>query len=1396
MKIAFFSAVKSAAGLMQHTLRGVTLITALAAGGLAGSLSAAPSVTTLAGGNGGSGGAGYKDTNSVFALFKTPVGIAVDQGAANLYVADRDNNAVRMLDLVGNQTYTFATNQVNRPVGVVLDGDDNVYVLNQGPLPSKGPATNGYLLEFDYYGYLIATNALHLTNAAGLAIDPSGNIYVSSRTNMLTEIIGTNQLQTNFATVTISNAFIQGISVMPNGLIAACDYNRNGIYNIDPNTGNVTTNAGFNGQGDGTGIENRGVLNSKAQFFQPYGVAAAGDGTLIVCDFGNDRVKVVGASGYTTNFYGVSSNVWISPFPGWKDGTVSVPDVKGGVSGRCPAGVVLSTDGTKVFTTEDFYHTVRETVGTSFQPLPPQAPAAPLGLVATVATNGVGAIVVNLSWNPIVNQGVTNYIVERDGAVIATTTGTTATDANVQGGAIYTYTVQAANSGGVGEASAPVTVQIPVLPPPPPNIGWYDFEINQISGIGFSTLHPVTAGNPYVAHNPLNIAIDPLTNGYSTFFVTLPPFTNALTAINVTNVGSSAPAYKNNDPYPPAFGDIGAFPALTLSNGFVTIAAVNVNGANEPSSVNTASFLFQVGTPIISSPGNNAALITISDITTNCVLYYTLDGTDPTNAPDSQHIVLTNGVTTLSLNGTTNISLQVRGLGNGQTAGFQASGIAPANFAPGSFSPNNLTWGFAAGEGSSAFVAASGQTFYAPVTLTTVTANLPVYSMQFNMTISSSGIGLTNPAPAAGPFQFQSMLMKPTTPPTNASGSIRAFTQIPPYMFAGYSTSPVPPNELTNYDGTTFVNMVISNGNELAVGWIERLGFTNLYNTEAQTLIAFSLAHDDLFPTAANPNGVMMGAYSFQVAPGALNGQQYQIQLSGASATDDGIGEPGSAVPIFTGVATNASSLGAGTLNGIKNVTVGSILYLVGNVYPFRWFNAGDFGNSNLANADVQQAFEAAAYQINIPLFDIHSKNLVTGGYTNVSDLYDAMDSCGQLGSLDQNPSDANYGYYTNAGPNSLSTGQRGALFSGDYSQVNNMAFGDGNLDISDVYLTFLRSEFTNNFVWFQRMWTNGVRVATATYAPGVIPAVKSRLAGNSFQKASSFSTPAPSSITNTPFINFTAGDTLASPGTNITIPITATTFGAYPTRMFMLNISVVPLDGSPALTVPIQFNPSSALVSAIGSAVPWMSDSSGNGNYSGVWFPNTSSPTTQVPGLSGTATIGTLSVTIPTNATSSSAYAIHFDHASASPSGLLSFPNRKLTGLITLSSRTNSYYSDGIPDSWRLRYFGTIYNDLSVSNANADGTCMNNWQKYVAGLDPTDPTSLLNEGTDQPMAQNQQDFVLYWPTVSGKTYIVQRSANLFPPKWISISTNSGTGTYMEIHDSGAANGYYRVSAQ
>jgi len=198
-----------------------------------------------------------------------------------------------------------------------------------------------------------------------------------------------------------------------------------------------------------------------------------------------------------------------------------------------------------------------------------------------------------------------------------------------------------------------------------------------------------------------------------------------------------------------------------------------------------------------------------------------------------------------------------------------------------------------------------------------------------------------------------------------------------------------------------------------------------------------------------------------------------------------------------------------------------------------------------------------------------------------------------------------------------------------------------------------------------------------------------------------------------------------------------------------------------------------------------------GSANYVGAWL------NSGVSGLSGTSVAGLLQVTIPANAPANAAYAIHFDHVSASPNGFAPFPKRTQTGLITLSDRSTSTYGDGIPDSWRLRYFGSINNLLSQAAADADGDGANNWQEYIAGTDPTDRKSSLRVSTDQAPAQLGNECVIHWPSASGRNYVIERSTSLASPNWTAISTNAGTGADMEFHDSTAGNTrFYRVHVQ
>ena len=935
-------------------------------------------------------------------------------------------------------------------------------------------------------------------------------------------------------------------------------------------------------------------------------VAEAGDGTLVVSDYGNNRVKAVLTSGVVTNLYGVTSKFWGGTYPGWYDGAVKIPDSTiPNAQSRQPFGVVVASDGS-FYTSEDYYHIIRKVTGANLPSPPPPPPVAPT--IWSVTTN-YGQV--TLSWYAV--DTATNYYVKRSTSsgppytIIAQTDSTSYTDNTVINGRTYYYVVSAVNTGGESTNSVEVRATPPLPPVPDPQIGYVDFPASA-SPEYTSVFHPESS---YDFYNDATIIIKG-TPGSETYYITT---NDAALASNPTINSASVPSDYQDGLLP---GQVLSYQISQVSP-VLTVKAVGAKSDGSPNSaVVQSTFRFITGNPSIN--GNNASQFTISDITANAHLYYTIDGSDPsqTNGIDLGTVASPTNSWTLGFQITTNTLFKVRAF----RANYQPSAIVSNSFSPSNFLANIISFGFASGEASSDFVGAPGQTFYAPVTLS-VLPNTTMYSLQFNVTVTNLGSDTITP----GAYDFQSMLMKPipnTTPPL--------YTPIPPWM----------------YNGTGFTDLEVTNTslNLLGVGWVERAGFTNLYDTTKQDLLQFSQAHDDTFFQSGGQ--VIVGGYGFQIPTSATNGEQYQIQIGRPSATSDGIGTPGSSVYIAT--PTNGS-LASGTINSIKNVTVGQRKYIAGNAYPFRWFNAGDFGNTNMQNADVVQVFESAVYSLNTPP-------------TN-TDFYDCMDSSGCYGVYD-----STHGYYTNAGPLSLS--DKMALFNTTdpvaFAQaLNTNMFGDTNLDVSDVFVTYVRSIDSDPSInWIQRFWTNGVR--------GALP-IANVFNPNLVTKNSSVtSKPKPAitsvSITNQPEVNFTAGDIQGSAGQVVQIPIYANIFGDYPLRLLMLNLTVVPLDGSPSLATQVQFAANPTLGQPY-FASPY---STGNGNYANVWLNNTNA------GLVGNALIGTLTVTIPANATTSSAYAVHFDHASASPNGLASFPKQTLTGLVTLSSRTNSSYGDGIP--------------------------------------------------------------------------------------------------------------------
>ena len=733
----------------------------------------------------------------------------------------------------------------------------------------------------------------------------------------------------------------------------------------------------------------------------------------------------------------------------------------------------------------------------------------------------------------------------------------------------------------------------------------------------------------------------------------------------------------------------------------VTFKVISTQDGRRPSSVVQARFQFRVGNPII--VGDNAAYFYITNITTDAEMWYTTNGIAPARGVGAR---ATLGQPIQLGRIQAPVVVKVRAF----REGFIDSEIISKSFLPEDFEANRISFGFEDGEASSRFVASAGQRFFAPVTLTLLPKQA-MYSLQFAVTVTNVN---GSPAITPGAVGFASMLEE--------SIGNDLYRRIPAAMFTNFQAVPNGISLPPFYSDLRVTNPAV---NLLAVGWLERRGATNLYDTTKQDLITYSIAHDTVFESKNEK--VVTGGYSFTVPETAAEGQEYEIQILRPSATSDGIGQD-----VFIEAATGGS-LTSGAINSIKRVTVGEYKYIVGDAGPFRWFNAGDFGDGWLLNNDVMQVFQSAVYYLNQP----------PAG----SDFFNAMDS-------------------SNGATNTLAS----KAFFGDDTDINEIADGDNELNVDDVYVTFRRS-LDPSLSWYRRFWRNG---SLQSEKADNVARGSADLPGERWTfKAADL--PAENFIAGEPSVTFSLGDMVVTPGQSIEASVKARVIGSYPLRVLMLSLTVEPLDGAPALTQAVEFTP----VPNLGA--PTMTTSQGLNNYAAVWL------NSKVTGVAGDTVIGQLKIALPAGASAASAYRVHFDHASGSPNGLALFPKQIQDGLLIFKNRDASSLSDGIPDSWRLRYFGTVSNVLGYATADADGDGVPNWAEYQAGTNPTDIKSHLRVGARNSGAGRPP--TLRWPSVPNKKYTVEAAPALTGADWTVLSSGiTGTGQEMEFAPDASGN--------
>lgn len=279
------------------------------------------SFTTLAGG----GGAGSADGTNSTASFNDPYGVAVDS-SGNVYVADNYNDTIRKISpagvvttfagLAGTQGGDDGTNSTARfdsPIGVAVDGSDNVYVADRANGAIRKITPDGVVTTLAgkvIIGFVDGTGpAAAFSNPSGVATDSSNNVYVCDYGNnairkvtqagVVTTIAGNGTVGSNDGTgsqATFNNPI--GLAVDSLGNVYVADTLNYTIRKITP-AGVVTTLAGLAG--------NRGTddgIGSAASFAAPYSAVTDSKGNVYVADLAGYTIRKITSSGVVTTLAG------------------------------------------------------------------------------------------------------------------------------------------------------------------------------------------------------------------------------------------------------------------------------------------------------------------------------------------------------------------------------------------------------------------------------------------------------------------------------------------------------------------------------------------------------------------------------------------------------------------------------------------------------------------------------------------------------------------------------------------------------------------------------------------------------------------------------------------------------------------------------------------------------------------------------------------------------------------------------------------------------------------------------------------------------------------------------------------------------------------------------------
>lgn len=262
-------------------------------------------------------------------------GIALDR-FGNLFVTDSNHHRVRKIGLDGKITTVAGTGtqgfagdgaaataaQLNYPTTIAINAAGELFIADYGNHRVRKIAADGKISTVagsgteGFAGDGSAATAAQLNNPVGVAIAPNGDLLIADSQNhrirrvnssgIISTVAGTGTLGfagDGAAATSAQFSYPGAMSFAADGSLLVADYGNNRVRKIDT-SGNVSTFAGS----AGVGFSGDAAAATSAQLNGPFGVSLGTNGSVLIADQINGRIRKVAADGVISTVAGGGSS--------------------------------------------------------------------------------------------------------------------------------------------------------------------------------------------------------------------------------------------------------------------------------------------------------------------------------------------------------------------------------------------------------------------------------------------------------------------------------------------------------------------------------------------------------------------------------------------------------------------------------------------------------------------------------------------------------------------------------------------------------------------------------------------------------------------------------------------------------------------------------------------------------------------------------------------------------------------------------------------------------------------------------------------------------------------------------------------------------------------------------